>query len=469
MRKFVLALLAFSIWLTALTQPNPVAVTNVNVIDIQSGKIKKAQTVIIEGNKIVSVNDKNTFPKTASVINGSGKFLIPGLWDMHAHVFTDRTLQWLFPLLIANGITGVRDMATVLSYDSIHLVKKQIAEGKLLGPRNGATTQRIFDGPGGPSTIPSLTIATTDQARESVRTHKQHGIDFIKVYNSLSREVFLAIFDEAKQQKIPVAGHVPFAMTAAEVSDLGQTSIEHNTDLFFSTSSEETKLRNDLEKLPKPVPPVAKQPIELRAMETLDEKKAEALFRKFMKNKTWVCPTLVIFPRILKLDEELATDDRLKYMPTRFRQQWSNQIKQRDRNNKLTPDQLKTFVDKNLQIVGSMHRAGVGILAGSDMMNPYLIPGFSMHDELELMVQAGLSPLQALQTATINAAKFLGREKEIGSVEKGKLADLVLLDANPLENISNTKKIHAVIANGKVYQRSDLDKLLMQVIEFAKK
>jgi len=459
MSKLIILIVLFCICVCGATQTTVIAIKDVAVIDVKTGKVKKSQTVIIKGNKILSINSKTVVPKNATTVEANGKYLIPGLWDMHAHAFTDRKFEWLFPLLIANGITGVRDMATSLSFDSIRIIKKQIAEGKLLGPRFGAVTQKIFNGIELPGT-PTMAVTIPDRAREQVRNYKQRGADFIKVYNQLSPEVLFAIMEEAKLQKIPVAGHVPYAMTAAQVSDLGLVSLEHNLDILVSCSSDETGLRQQLEALPKNLAPGAgpRQDIDLKAMQTFDEQKAIALFKRFIHNGTWLCPTLVVPLRTIKTLDELAMDDRLKYIPVQFRDQWYNGMKQRNINP--VTENGKLLLKKRIEIVGLMYRTGVNILAGSDFMNPYVYPGFSLHDELELFVQAGLSPLQALQTTTINPAKFFNKEKEFGTVEKDKYADLVLLDENPLENISNVRKIYAVIANGRLLRRADLDNLL---------
>jgi len=464
MKKFLITATITYLFFASRGQNSIVAIKDVAIVDVTNGKIKKEQTVLIEGNKIAATGTKANIPPTALVIDGRGKYLIPGLWDMHAHSFTDRTFTWLFPLLIANGVTGVRDMATTVSFDSIRMIRNEILEGKIIGPRFGATTQRIV----GWTTSPGIMVSGPDQARELVRTYKHEGMDFMKVYNLLSREAYLAIIDEAKQQHMPVAGHIPFALTAREASDFGQISIEHNIDLFLSCSSNETALRQEMQAITKTdVRPAMRQPVELKAMKTYDENKAAAFFNLLKKNGTWICPTLVVFPRITNEEDEMAADSRMKYIPVAFRQRWSNQMKQRIPS-KLSAEEKKLFVQKNLTIVTAMYRAGVGIIAGSDMMIPYMFPGFSLHDELELMVEGGLSPLEALQTATINPAKFLHREKEFGTIEKGKYADLVLLDANPLENISNTKKINAVIANGRLFQRVDLERLLAGVENIAK-
>ena len=197
--------------------------------------------------------------------------------------------------------------------------------------------------------------------------------------------------------------------------------------------------------------------IEVKAAATLDERKAAALFTRLARNRTWITPTLVFFVAATIEERALADDVRLKYIPEATRERWRNQWRQRPAG---FPERQALLNKSRLQIVRLMHRTGVGLLAGTDMLNPFLFPGFSLHDELEVLVQAGLSPLEALRTATVNPARFLGREKEFGTVERGKLADLVLLAANPLQDIRHTQRIAAVIIGGRLHDRSSLDAML---------
>jgi imidazolonepropionase-like amidohydrolase len=248
----VLSVLSILLWicLPNRAQTGIIAIRNATVIDVKNGKLIKNQTILIEGNKITSVSSKSVVPKSATAVDAKGKYILPGLWDMHAHSFTDRRFEWLFPLLIANGVTGVRDLATALSFDSIQLVKNQVMEGKLLGPRFGAVTHKVINAAVNPN-YPSIAAANANDARELVRLYKQQGMDFIKPYNQLSREVLLGIMDEAKLQGISVGGHVPYAISAAEASDLGFVSIEHNIDILVSCSGDETRLRQILDTLPR--------------------------------------------------------------------------------------------------------------------------------------------------------------------------------------------------------------------------
>src|SRR5215213_5501640 len=447
----------------AIPPARPLVFTHVTVIDVTGAPSKPDMTVIVAGNHIAAVGrtGKVRIPKNAQVVDASGKFLIPGLWDMHIHSFTDNGWEWVFPLLIANGVTGVRELGTRLLFERINQIRRETLEGKVLGPRYGAATARVLDGAGS-QILPSTAVETADEARRLVREYKQQDMDFIKVYNLLSREVYLAIIDEAKRQKIPVAGHVPFSMTAAEVSDLGQISIEHFTDIFLSCSRDEDALRQERRLgLAKGLPVRPAGPIETRAAASYDERKAAALFARFARNDTWMCPTIILSGTVPS-ERRREGDSRLKYIPAPTEEWWRNALNESIR---VIPnaDDRKMRHQRKLEIVGLMHRTGVRLLAGTDAPNPYVFPGFSLHDELELFVEAGLSPLEALQTATINPAKFLGKEKEIGTIEKGKLADLVLLEANPLDNISNTQRINAVVVNGRYLPQETLRKLLAEV------
>jgi imidazolonepropionase-like amidohydrolase len=380
---------------TATPASSTLVFTHVTVIDVARGLPQPDMTVVVEGNRIAALAKSARIPRNAKIINATGKFLMPGLWDMHAHALTDNRYQYAFPLLIANGVTGIREMGSNLLPEKVNQVRRDVIDGSLLGPRFGALTYQILDGPG--TQINTATAVTTpEEARQFVRSYKQLGADFIKPYNLLSREVYSAIVDEGKRLRTPVEGHVPVSMTAEEVSALGQLTIEHNFDVLVSSSTDEVALRKAMRADPRRWPAI--------------EAKAAATFEQIHN---------------VNLNAE-------------NRKRW----------------------EMRSQIVGMMHRAGVRLIAGTDMGAVYVIPGFSIHDELQLMVEAGLSTLTALQSATINPVKFLGKEKDLGTIEKGKLADLILLDANPLENIKNTRRIAAVMVNGRYWPRQTLQTML---------
>jgi hypothetical protein len=291
----------------------------------------------------------------------------------------------------------------------------------------------------------------------------------VKVYSLLPRDAYFGIADEAKRQGISFAGHVPISVSAAEASDAGPKSIEHLTGVLLACSSREDEFRAQL------AAEIAKNGMtgalsgmsrrqSKQITESFSNQKAAALFARFAKNGTWQCPTLTVLHNMAYLDDKNVTNDpRLKYMPPFLRRNWDPSTDFRMRT--MTPADYanaKASFQKSLEVVRGMRRAGVEIIAGTDTLNPYCFPGFSLHDELGLLVRAGLTPLDALQTATINTAKFLGKLDSLGTVEQGKIADLVLLDANPLEDIGNTKKINAVVMNGRLFDRKALDRMLNQ-------
>jgi imidazolonepropionase-like amidohydrolase len=443
--------------------PKPWAITHVTVIDTTGGPSQPNMTVIVTGERITAVGKSDTVavPKDATVIDGTGKFLIPGLWDMHMHVMNS-VRDLYFPLYIANGVTGVRVM---WGYPEQIEWRKELAAGTWSGPRF-ALAGPLVDGPSSRRTgLNTLIAAKAAEGREVVRKIKDWGYDFVKIYDALDRDTYFAIAAEAKRLKIPFAGHVPHAVRVAEASDAGQKSIEHLTGVTLGCSTREMELRKAIQGA---TSDPTKQDLELRRRlvaqthDSYDEKKAQALFERFAKNRTWQCPTFTVLRAVGHLnDPTFQKDDRLKYIPTRRREQW---LPQGDRRFKEWKEEdyasaRKTF-EKALELVGKMHKAGVPILAGSDVANPYCFSGFSLHDELELLVKAGLAPAEAIKSATLNPAKYLDHENDLGTVAKGKLADLVLLDADPLKDIRNTRRIVAVVLGGKLHTKESLQKML---------
>lgn len=429
---------------------------HVAVIDTATASIQPDMTVVIVGDHITSVDKAATsnVPKDAQVVDARGKFLIPGLWDMHVHTFRHSprsTNTWYFPLFVANGVTGVRDMWTTGDdFPQVVQWRKGLADGSFLGPRYGAVAWTV-DGPD-PIFPNSDVVKTPEEARDFARRVKASGVDFVKVYQKLPREEYLAIVDEAKKVGIPFVAHMPWVISAAEASDDGARSIEHLSNVEIGCSTKEEELLQ----VKSWGPPQAK---EMR--DTYDQKKCEQLVEKFAKNQTWQVPTSALFALDRSHLRDLLTNDpRSKYLPAEVRARWQEQLPKLETSPQQEVQRQKNQKER-LNIIAMMNKAGVPMMAGTDVANPFLFPGFSLHDELAAFVRAGLTPGEALKTATYNPAKFLGMLDRLGTVEKGKLADLVLLDANPLEDIHNTQKIRAVVLNGRYLDRSALDKLLV--------
>jgi len=435
--------------------------SHVTIIDVTNGTSEPEMTVVVDAGRISSIGKtgKTAVPEGAEAVDGSGKFLIPGLWDMHVHLAGPSYL----PLFLANGVTGIREMHAFFPA-SVFKMRQDIQEGKLLGPRIVAAGA-LIDGPK-PFWPGSEVASNEEEGRKAVQSLKKRGADFIKVYTKLPRPAYLAIADEAKKQGLPFVGHVPESVSAAEASDLGQKSMEHLYGIVLACSSDEDKLRREeLESMAK-LDNAAIRPlmgrIWMKALDTYNEEKAQALFAKFAKNGTWQDPTLTVLRSLASLeDAQFTSDPRLKYMPAFLRSSWPKADPTKP------PSEASASLKRNYQnasrLVIAMHKAGVRFLAGTDVTNPYCFPGFSLHDELALLVsEAKFTPLEALQCATCNAAIFLDREKDLGTVQKGKIADLVLLDANPLEDIHNTQKIAAVFAAGRYLPKAELQKMLKE-------
>ena len=470
-----LALLLISFALPpAWSQPkqNILAISDVTVIDATGAPARPNMTVIITGDSITKIGKtgKVAIPKNAQTIDGRGKFLIPGLWDMHVHTVLEGLPETYFPLFIANGVTGVRDMA--VDVEVLKQLRKDISEGRVVGPR--IVAGQMVDGPMPVWPEIAFSISNETNARQAVASVKDSGVDFVKVYSLIPRKAYFALADEAKKRGIPFAGHGPISVTAFEASDAGQKSIEHMEGISRACSTIEPELRKTLEEALKDARDTDQMRASLvralyetdsRAWDTYSQEKAEALFARFAANGTWQAPTLVVHRVGAFLDDSNFTNDpRLKYVRRNIRDSWKNQDDFRLKNRRAESSaRSRMEFQKKLDLIMAMHRAGVKLLAATDALVWYVIPGFSLHDELELFVKAGLTPMEALQAATRNPAIYLGLIDMVGTVEEGKKADLVLLEASPLENISNTKKISAVIVGGKLIPKVSLDKMLMDV------
>jgi len=449
--------------------------THVTVIDATGSPAKPDMSVVIRDHRIIAIGQtRSAPPKDAEVVDATGKFLIPGLWDMHVH--TGRG-DVFFPLYIANGVTGVRDMGGDLEdpsgelsslsarYVQLSLWREAIEEGSLLGPRM-VMAGFLIDGFKWPGNIAAT---NAEEGHEAVDVLKRIGVDFIKVKSFLSRDVYLSIAADAQRQHIVLAGHVPDAVRAAEASDNGQKSIEHLTGIALGCSAAESQLMDEKRQAFAARDRARYDRIEARATESFDAAVASTLLNTFVRNGTWQVPTLVelrtnaLGDLSTNAGQALAKDDpRWAYLPMSLRDLWS---KSRSGN---VPDGGQELFNGQLSLTRRMHRSGALFMAGTDSPNPSILPGFALHDELELLVSAGFSPMEALQAATLNPARYLGKDKYLGTVEIGKLADLVLLDANPLDNISNTQKIRAVIVNGRYLSREKLDAMLAAVQAAAK-
>ena len=409
----------------------PLLIEHATVVDATGAPPRKNVSVLIDQGRIASIAAKIPRPPGATVVNGKGKFLIPGLWDMHVHIADP---DKFFRPLLAAGITGVREMYTGIPAnvaaqwrarpDAPWLALPGFVDGPLLGvPPPGAAV-----------------VAAPDDARVAVQLHAQSGADFLKVYNSVPRDAYFALVEAAKLIGMPVVGHVPEEVSPREAALAGQRSQEHLLNVLLACSSREAELRQ--ERLAIMTSPALSAVARARLLgfpnakalsESYDGAKADGLFRVFAESGTWHTPTLALLKGFAQAKDHALLADLSPDAAAAF-----------------TAD-IRALLDRHKALVREMHKAGVQFLAGTDVSatNPVAI-GTGLHEELALFVEAGLSPLEALQTATRNPAQYFGRLDRIGTVEVGKVADLVLLDADPLKDIRNVGKIRAVVQKGKL-------------------
>ncbi len=428
-----------------------ITIVNATVIDVANGKIEPATTIAIQGNRIASItHGANSVSQAGQIVDAKGGYLIPGLWDMHTHVYFDNTsadgTDLVLPLFLAFGVTGIRDMGSDL--DSILHAREEVAAHRMFGPRM-VVSGPMLDGAKSPykAVIP---IATPEDGRRAVDMLKSRGADFVKVQSFVPRAAYFAIADESRKAGIPFEGHVPDAVRAREAVSSGQRTFEHLIGIFEASSPDEDKYLSG-QKGPGPF------------LASYDPVREAAIVALLAQKQVWQCPTLFWERGQWLVDAiDYLKDPDLAYAGhTWVAKNWP--ALQKSIVQSLDTDPLtirQKFVAHELAIVRKLHAAQVPFLAGTDTpAGVDVIPGVSLHLELQRFVAAGFTPLEALQTATLNPAKFYHRLNDLGSIETGKLADLVLLKANPLADIANTLTIAGVFTDGRYLSQKDLDQL----------
>ena len=421
-----------------------IAITHVTVIDGVTPVPRTDQTVVIQGNRIVRVGTFGAVavPAGARIVDGRRKFLIPGLWDMHVHTAISGGRE-LLPLYVANGVTGVRDMAG--DWDTLRTWRSEIGRGQLVGPR------MVVSGPyleGGDVPIPHLLARNAAEASAGVDSLIALGVDFIKIHSQLNAESYYAIARRARQRGAVFAGHVPRVVGAGAASDSGQKSIEH----LLGIPAECT-----------PADSVALQPRYpvQGAIGRCSSEDLAPLYAKFVRNGTYVTPTFTAQVEVAVWPTRAVPGDSLAhYLPKAVREYVAQIFPMPDSIPPNADSVGRAMLAKRLRQVAAMQRAGVHILTGTDAPLRNSPPGFGLHEELTLLARGGMSPLEVLRSATFEPARYFGVLDSLGTIAAGKLADLVLLDANPLEDIGNTRRISAVVANGRLYAGAERERLL---------
>ena len=455
----------------ALAGADEVAFNHVTVVDVVDGRLIPDQVVRVSGERIVDVMSSigARIPQATRVVDATGRFLIPGLWDMHAHYFdvdTPGCPEVTFPLTVAHGVTGARDVEGYL--DLLLAWRAEVESGRMIGPRIVGTGPMID---GVPVVYPPMAVVarTPEDGRRIVDALAARGSDFVKAYEMLRRDTFFAIVDEAKKRGLPVVAHVPLTVLAGDASDAGVRSFEHLRNLELACSRDAEALLAErtsmLEAGAGRIGMELRTEIHLaqrmRAIETYDPERCAALLRKLAANGTWQSPTLFLGTReALRPDLRDGVRETLRWVPDHHRADWEAWSK---RVSALTPAAAaahKRYADWLFRLVQRMREEGVGLLAGTDISVQWLVPGAGVHEELRSLVEAGLTPLEALRTATWNPGLYFERSGEVGAVAPGRIADLVLIDADPLVDIRNARRIRAVVAKGRYLDRPTLDGLL---------
>lgn len=446
--------------------------TNATLIDGTGAAPRPDTTIVVAGNRIVAVGRQGVAPPVGvRVVDLRGRHVLPGLWDMHTHTLDFE--QLLLPLYIANGVTGVREMWGVPFVGS---VRQRIASGELLGPRM-VVASNVVDGPN--SWLVNLwrtdtpaQVRTEAEARAAVRQAKRDGADLVKVYSLLDENTLAAAADEAKRLRLPFVGHVPDRVSAVRASDLGMRTQEHLYALYVDVSSERDDIRRTIQGMSvDPKDPFgfffAVRELERQAIKSYDPRRAADVFAALAANGTALTPTLVVLKLFTSQPDAIRDESRLKYMPDWVTQQrWAlgdPVPPERDAAN-------RAFFEASARMVRDAAEAGVTMVTGTDggFLAPYNLGGFCLHDEIELMVRIGFTPMRAILAATRDSARLAGLQHASGTVTPGKFADLLIVDSNPLTDIRNTRQIHGVVANGRFIDRAERDRMLAQVAADAK-
>jgi imidazolonepropionase-like amidohydrolase len=435
-------------WLVpaALAAQQPIAFTHVSVIDGRSATPRADQTVVVVGTRIVAVGSSAsvTVPAGARVVNGSGKFMIPGLWDMHVHAVTVAGREML-SLYVANGVTGVRDMAS--DWPTIKAWRSEISAGTLVGPRIIAAGPYLE---GGDVPIAHILTRTPDEGRAGVDSLIKLGVDFVKVHGQLTPETYFAIARRARDRGIAFAGHVSRQVGARAASDSGQKSIEH------------------LLAIPAPCTPAESIALAPKysvqgALGRCSSEDLADLYARFVRNGTSVTPTFTAQYEVAVWPTHAVPGDSLAHYIPKSLRDFTAQIFPMPDSIPIGADSVgRAMFAKRLTQVAAMHRAGVGVLTGTDAPLRNSPPGFGLHEELGLLVRGGMSPFDVIKSATYEPARYFGTLDSMGTIEPGRVADLVLLDRNPLVDISNTRRINGVMTNGRWYDSSARARLLQR-------
>ena len=434
-----------------------------NVIDVTDGTVLEDKAILIDNGTIQSIgkySDLKSLVSSNNEIDASDKFIIPGLWDMHLHIEGEDLIEdnkALFPVFIAYGITTVRDMASDLG-EQVLALREDIEQDEFLGPQIFTAGRKLE----GINSIwkGDLEIANEEELQQMLDKLEDYDVDLVKITeNTLSGELFLKSVTQAKQRGFLVSSHVPIDLSINELADAGLSSIEHASYLLRLGVNEDSVVQQIRSGA------MTKSEANQYYSSNFNQDTAIEAYNNLSKSGIAVTPTLIGGKQLAYLDEDNhANDEFLEYLTNRFTSNYQWRI---DRMANDTQEQKQTRKD-HYQLIAQqlpyIQEAGIPILAGSDAaaLNTFVYPALALHEELVLFETAGLTPLQILQSATINGARFMGKSSSMGTIEAGKQADMVILNNNPLIDIKSTQDIFSVINDGEYFNRENLDALLEQ-------
>lgn len=429
----------------------PIAIVAVRIVDLEHDRSPRPRTVLIDDGRIVAIADPRTaqIPANALRVDGRGRYLIPGLVDMHVHLFNRYSRrppnEWTFPLFVANGVTAVREMnADAAAIAQVRQWRRE-RDGGGVAPRILAAGVAVHG-------------ETPDDAAKRVDAAADAGADFIKVFSELPPAHWLALLAAAQRRSMPVVGHAPARVPLLTAATRGQAGNEHLMQAAEACSSIEQRVIAERGAATGESEPVQRDADEARVLRAFDRRRCHRVAIALAAARQAQVPTLVLaYAESVRRSHRRAPDPRLRYLRADERLRWERLLADAgSADDALARQRWRTA----RRLVSTFHRAGVIVLAGTDAPMPGVYPGFSLHEELALLVEAGLSPRAALRSATLEPVKFLGLEATAGSVEVGKQADLVLLDADPTRDIRNTQRIRAVVLDGRLLTREAIDALL---------
>jgi imidazolonepropionase-like amidohydrolase len=428
-----------------------VAITQVTIIDVVHGRSVGPRTVIVDDGRIVAVAGQGAdVPADAQRVDGRGRFLIPGLVDMHVHLFNLFSHRppndWTFPLYVANGVTAVREMrADAASIVQVKQWRKALDDGELIAPRILAAGIAV-DG------------ASPEDAAHAVTAAAEAGADFIKVFSEVPESRLHAILDAARARWLPVVGHAPAGVSLLDAATAGQRSNEHLMQAYEACSSVERQLLDERRGLEGEALDSLRDAHEGKALAAFDGDKCRRVSKALVATGQAQVPTLVLANEdSLQEQGPPSADPRWRLLRADEQTRWRHFLADYTTNDAALAKQRWPVARR---IIAAMRQAGVPILTGTDAPMPGVYPGFSLHEEMAMLVDAGLTPREALRAATFEPARFLGIAGAAGAVDVGMRADLVLLDADPTRDIRNSTRINAVIFDGRLLRRADLDGLL---------